>query len=141
MQRLIQLPSWLIAPSGFLFQQIQTLNVGFCRDSATNRRCPPSNILCNLATVSIFLVFLRGIAWGASIDVNNPSFEDPPGGKQVGVVPTGWSVQGSDFGIEGANCDGLQSLFLGKNNSGYQLTEHTIAAGDEYTLRFDAFKT
>ncbi|MHC4149230.1 MAG: right-handed parallel beta-helix repeat-containing protein [Planctomycetota bacterium] len=102
------------------------------------------SIVCEkrLCVVSIiFLVFLRGIGWGASIDVNNPSFEDPPGGKQEGNVPTGWSVQGSDFGIEGVSCDGLQSLFLGKNNYGYQLTDHTIAAGDEYTLRFDAFKT
>ena len=76
-----------------------------------------------------------------AITVVNPGFEDPPVGHQNGVVPTGWSVQGSDFGIEAANCDGLQSLFLGKNNSGYQLTDHTIAAGDEYTLTFDAFKT
>jgi hypothetical protein len=87
------------------------------------------------------LLCAYGVCAAVEIDVNNPGFEYPPGGKQVGVVPTGWSVQGSDFGIEGVSCEGAQSLFLGKNNSGYQLTEHTIAAGDEYTLRFDAFKT
>ena len=80
-------------------------------------------------------------AVAGSITVENPSFEDPPGGKQVGVEPNGWTVAGSDFGIEGVSCEGLQSLFLGKNNSGYQLTDHTIAACDEYTLTFDAFKT
>ncbi|UCC22785.1 MAG: hypothetical protein JSW23_01575, partial [Planctomycetota bacterium] len=90
-----------------------------------------------------WLVFILGLCADTTcaITVVNPGFEDPPGGKQSGVVPTGWSVDGSDFGIEGVSCEGLQSLFLGKNNSGYQLTDHTITAGDEYTLTFDAFKT
>jgi parallel beta-helix repeat protein len=75
------------------------------------------------------------------ITVENPSFEEPPGGKQEYVEPNGWSVDGNEYGIEASSCEGLQSLYLGDNNSAYQLTDHTIAAGDVYILRFEAFKT
>jgi len=91
--------------------------------------------------ISLILLLSPSAATAVAITVENPGFEDPPVGHQNGVVPTGWSVQGSDFGIEAVCCDGAQSFFLGKDNEGYQLTDHTIAAGDEYTLTFDAFKT
>jgi len=98
----------------------------------------PKKLIC---LISLILLLSPSAATAAAITVVNPGFEDPPVGHQNGVLPTGWSVQGSDFGIEAVSCDGAQSFFLGKNNEGYQLTDHTIAAGDKYTLTFDAFKT
>ncbi|MHC4912005.1 MAG: hypothetical protein ACYTE5_03260 [Planctomycetota bacterium] len=94
-----------------------------------------------LVCLALFLVLAASPA--AAITVENPGFELPPGGKQDGNEPNGWTVSGpgSDFGIEAVSCEGLQSLFLGKNYSGYQLTDHTITEGDVYTLRFEAFKT
>jgi len=91
----------------------------------------------------IFLVLLLSscAAVASPIALENPSFEDPSGGKQVGVVPTGWTVSGSDYGIEGLGSEGSQCAYLGKNCSIYQLSDHTIAVGDEYTLLFDAIKT
>jgi hypothetical protein len=95
--------------------------------------------LAILVCLALFLGLAANPA--VAITVENPGFELPPGGKQVGVEPNGWTVSGSDYGIEGVSCEGSQSLFLGKNNDGYQLTDHTITEGDVYTLRFEAFKT
>ena len=91
--------------------------------------------------ISLILLLSPGAAAADAITVENPGFEDPASGKQEGVKPTGWDVQGSAYGIEAVNCGGAQSLFLGKTDTGYQLTDHTIAEGDKYTLTFDAFKT
>jgi hypothetical protein len=77
----------------------------------------------------------------ATIIVENHSFELPPGGKQPLVVPTYWTVDGSDFGIEILATDGSQCAYLGKDNSIFQLLNHTIAEGDQYILTFDAVKT
>ncbi len=78
---------------------------------------------------------------GVPIPIANHSFEAPPGGKQVGTVPTGWTIEGSDYGIEGIYSDGLQSAFLGFGGSIFQLLDYTVAANDQYTLTFDALKT
>ena len=81
------------------------------------------------------------ICKAAGISVENHSFEFPPGGKQSLVVPTYWTVDGSDFGIEALATDGSQCAYLGKNSSLYQTLDHTIAEGDQYLLTFDAIKT
>ena len=81
------------------------------------------------------------ICEAGGITVENHSFELPAGGKQQLVVPTYWTVDGSDFGIEILATDGSQCAYLGKNCSLYQLLNHTIAEGDQYLLTFDAVKT
>ncbi|MHC4500607.1 MAG: fibronectin type III domain-containing protein, partial [Planctomycetota bacterium] len=94
-----------------------------------------------ISLISLVLLLSPSAATAAAITVTNPGFEDPAVGHQNGVLPTGWLEQGGVYGIEAVNCGGSQSFFLGKNTEGYQLTDHTIAAGDKYTLTFDAFKT
>ena len=74
--------------------------------------------------------------------VDNYSFELPPGGKQIGVVPNYWSVVSADYGIEGFGYDGSQCAFLGGWDSiYYQLTDHTIAQGDDIEISYYGCRT
>ncbi len=88
------------------------------------------------------VLFLGGsLACAETITIENPSFEEPPTGHLGGALPTGWSVDGStDFGTEVSAYDGLQCMFVGSGSGGsatlYQLTDHTVTPGDEYTLTF-----
>jgi hypothetical protein len=73
------------------------------------------------------------------VTIDNYSFEDPPGGKQIGQIPTGWAISAgtNDYGIEGYGYDGVQCAFLGGNdNTFYQLTDHTIAEGEQLLLTY-----
>ena len=89
------------------------------------------------------LVCLTGsLAFGDAITIVNPSFEEPPTGHTNGVTPDGWSVDGGSYGTEVGPYDGDQCMFVGSfednDSTLFQLTDHTIAAGDEYTLTFYA---
>ena len=91
----------------------------------------------------VFFLAMNGHA--AVINIDNPSFEDPPTGHLNGALPTGWSVEGADFGTEWGPSDGLQCMFSGSGQGAgttiYQTTGHIIAEGDEYQLKFDAKMT
>ena len=77
-----------------------------------------------------------------AIPIDNHSFESPPGGKQVGVMPDYWTMVGSDYGIEGLGYDGTQCAFLiGNNAACYQLTGHMITEGDQFQLNYYATRT
>ena len=89
------------------------------------------------------LVCLTGsLAVGDAIFIENPSFEDPYTGHTNNATPTGWSVDGSSWGTEVGPYDGDQCMFVGSYGDDhatlFQLTDHSIAAGDEYTLTFYA---
>jgi hypothetical protein len=73
------------------------------------------------------------------VTIDNYSFEEPPGGKQILVVPDYWSIPAgnNDYGIEGYGYDGVQCAFLGGNdNTFYQLTGHTIAEDEQILLTY-----
>ncbi len=90
----------------------------------------------------ILIAFPAELAICDQISIVNPSFEDPHTGHQNGALPTGWSVEGSDYGTELNPSDGLQCMFAGSGSGGqtsiYQVTNHTVKSGDEYILSFDA---
>jgi len=74
--------------------------------------------------------------------VYNYSFELPPGGKQIGVVPNYWSVVSADYGIEGFGYDGSQCAFLsGWDSIYYQLTDYTIGEGDDIEISYYGCRT
>lgn len=79
------------------------------------------------------------------ITVLNPSFEyvngQPVTVKTMGVTPDDWTfTSGNDNdGIEDPSSDGEVCVAVGTTDSVYQLLDHTIAAGDEYTLTFDTY--
>ena len=90
----------------------------------------------------LLVTFIAGVAFCDEITILNPSFEDPHTGHTNGALPAGWSVEGSSYGTEVSPYDGQQCMFVGSFGDDdtllFQLTEHTIAAGDEYTLTFYA---
>lgn len=80
------------------------------------------------------------------IEVLNPSFEYvggvPVGVKTMGVEPDDWSFGNgmpTGGGIENPSSDGDVCVAVYNVDSIYQLTDHTIADGDEYLLSFDAY--
>ncbi len=84
----------------------------------------------------------------AIITVINHSFESPAAGKVKGWdnpnqdIP-GWSsdTQAADSGVESdwpGSTDGVYAGYLmGSDPSAWQLTDHVIAAGEEYVLKVD----
>jgi hypothetical protein len=91
------------------------------------------------------VLFLGGsLACAESITIENPSFEDPYQVKTQPGLPTGWSLDGNagGCGLEVGAFDGNVCMFVDASSSGnstvFQLTDHTITAGDEYTLTFNA---
>jgi beta-galactosidase len=86
---------------------------------------------------------LGPVGWAIAVEVENFSFELPGDGKHANweTVP-GWSSDtvASDSGVETgySPTDGVYSGFLmGSDPSVWQLTGHTIAAGQEFTLVVD----
>jgi len=80
------------------------------------------------------------------IEVLNPSFEYvggvPVGVKTMGVEPDDWSFGNgmpTGGGIENPSSDGDVCVAVNNLDSVFQLTEHTISAGDEYILKFDSY--
>jgi hypothetical protein len=79
------------------------------------------------------------------MEVLNHSFEFLNGEQVVAkIVPSdapdywNWGI-GSGCGIEGRSSDGLVCACVAAYDSIYQLLDHEVAEGDEYTLKFDAF--
>ena len=95
-----------------------------------------------LLSIAVIVSCLAAAAQCGEITIVNPSFEDPFTGHENSALPDGWSVEGSSYGTELGPYDGEQCMFVGsygeESATLYQLTDHTIAAGDEYELTFYA---
>ncbi|HNQ90630.1 MAG TPA: PEP-CTERM sorting domain-containing protein [Verrucomicrobiota bacterium] len=88
--------------------------------------------------------------WAASITVENFSFELPGTGKvrawngENGVDIPGWAsdTTAADSGVEsdwpGSSEGSWAGFLMGTDPAAWQLTGHTIAAGDTFTLLVDA---
>jgi beta-glucanase (GH16 family) len=83
---------------------------------------------------------------GSDVTVANHSFEYvggvPVGVKTMGVQPDDWSFGNgmpTGGGIEAPSSDGDVCVAVYNVDSVYQLTDHTIADGDQYTLKFDSY--
>jgi hypothetical protein len=94
-------------------------------------------LLCILVAVS---------ANAGPITVDNHSFEYSGGVpitvKTMGIKPDNWDFGNgmpTGGGIEAPSSDGEVCVAVYNVDSVYQLTNHTIADGDEYTLTFDAY--
>jgi hypothetical protein len=106
-----------------------------------------------ILAVSAALALLATQVWAANITVDNFSFELPGTGKIVGWngesgtdIP-GWASDYSavDSGVESdwpGHTEGLWTAFLYNldctNGPIWNLTAHTIAAGEEFLLKVDA---
>jgi hypothetical protein len=100
---------------------------------------------------SIIIFILAAMIFAVSqvlaepIEVLNYSFEYVDGElvktKTMGVTPDywEWGVNGWEAGIEAPSSDGLVCAAIGSEDSLYQLLDHVIMGGDEYTLTFDAY--
>lgn len=79
------------------------------------------------------------------MEVRNFSFEFLNGedltGKIMGTAPDDWTfVEGGAGGIENPQSEGDVCVAVGGGAGGvFQLLDHTINPGDEYTLTFDAY--
>ena len=91
---------------------------------------------------AVLVSCLAAVVQGGEITIVNPSFEDPFTGHTNNATPTGWSVEGSSWGTELGPYDGDQCMFVGSYGDDhatlFQLTDHEIAEGDEFTLTFYA---
>jgi hypothetical protein len=90
------------------------------------------------------LALSAGSALAAPIIVENFSFELPGEGKPGFDLIPGWSGEGTGGG--GAETgwgptDGIYTGYCGGNMEVFQLTGHTIAADEVYTLTIDARRT
>jgi hypothetical protein len=94
------------------------------------------------------MLWLAGVASGASVPITNPDFETDPlvDGSISGSAPTGWTVAGSIWGYFDPNAD--YGYPAGENNvaffydpsgpaSMFQDTTHTVTSGDVFTLSID----
>ena len=80
----------------------------------------------------------------SALTVQNYSFEYVDGQpileKQMGVTPDYWAFVNANWdGVEWPSSEGEVSAAVVGNNSIYQTLDHTIAEGDAYTLKFDAY--
>ena len=87
---------------------------------------------------------LCGVASAESITVLNPSFEYVDGELILwwtdGVIPDYWTFATTEapYGVEDPSTDGFVCVYVGEENSVYQLLDRKIYPGDEYVLKFDA---
>ena len=102
--------------------------------------------------IMIFILSLLALAtcqvYAEPIEVPNHSFEYADGelvgdiGQLFSCTPDYWEWGSGEVGANGVEwpeSDGYVCAALNAEESIYQLLDHTIAAGDEYTLVFDAF--
>ena len=97
-----------------------------------------------LLLVALVLALSAGSALADSIFVENFSFELPGEGKPGFDLIPGWTGEGTGGGgaeTDWGPTDGLYTGFLGGNMEVFQLTGHTIAASEVYTLTIDARRT
>jgi hypothetical protein len=97
-----------------------------------------------LLIVASVVALSAGSASAVPITVENFSFELPGEGKPGFDLIPGWTGEGTGGG--GAETgwgptDGLYTGFLGGNMEAFQLTSHTIAVDEVYTLTIDARRT
>ena len=97
-----------------------------------------------LLLVASVLALSAGSALAVPITLENFSFELPGVGKpDIADVP-GWTGEGTGGGgaeTDWGPTDGLYTAYLGGNMEVFQLTGHTIAASEVYTLTIDARRT
>lgn len=105
-------------------------------------------IKMKVKTVSFFLIvifLLSSLIFAEPIPITvlNPSFEYV-GGELIYVwtdyvVPDYWTFRTDEepYGIEDPSTDGFVCVFVGENNSAYQLLDHKVYPGDEYLLKYD----
>lgn len=93
----------------------------------------------------VMVMAMMTSVWADAIFIENPSFEEPGTGKpMVGELP-GWEA-GDTNAWSGAETgwgptDGLYTGFMQTGAQTYNLTDHVIGGGMEYTLTFDIRKT
>ena len=94
--------------------------------------------------IAVVLIFATSQILAEPIEVLNYSFEYVDGklvtGKNMGETPDywEWGVNGWDAGIETPSSEGEVCVAIGNIDSIYQLLDHVVMGGDEYTLTFDA---
>jgi hypothetical protein len=98
-------------------------------------------IVCGL---SVFLFFAQQAVVAEPIEVLNPSFELVGGVdqtvKRTTVYPDDWTFASGGSGtLEFQASEGDVCVAVRNVDSVFQLTDRTVASGDEYTLKFDSF--
>ena len=100
----------------------------------------------SVKSLMCFLIVLSGLnalAAAEPIEVLNPSFEYVDGELILEwtnyVVPDYWTFATAEdpYGIEDPSTDGYVCVYVGEENSVFQLLDHKIYPGDEYVLKFD----